>query len=144
MPYSITSDCIGCTLCARNCPVLAIDGALKAQHKINIRRCVSCGVCGRVCQKGAVLDGHGVRCTPVPRGEWEKPVVDRTLCTACAMCVSVCRAEALKIAPPSYHGDIHVYAVLDAPKKCVSCGLCARECPLHAITMQHVAEEAVQ
>lgn len=143
MPYSITSNCIGCTLCAKNCPVLAIDGELKAQHRVNSRRCVACGVCGRVCPKGAVLDEAGNPCSPVPRGAWKKPFIDRGLCSACGMCVAICRAEALKIAPPAYRGDIHVYAILDEPKKCVSCGLCERECPLHAITMRD-AEEVEQ
>lgn len=136
MPYSINENCIGCTLCAKNCPVMAIDGELKQCHRINIRRCVSCGVCGRVCPKGCVVDGYGKLCEPVTRAQWKKPVVNKALCSACGMCVAVCRAEALTIAPPTYHGDIHVFAVLDAPKKCVACGLCERECPLHAITMQ--------
>ncbi len=143
MPYSITKNCIGCTLCAKNCPVLAIDSELKKRHTVNIRRCVSCGVCGRVCKKNAVLDGYGGLCAAVPRSKWKKPVIDTGLCSACGMCVSVCRAEALKIAPPSCRGDIHVYAILDAPQKCVACALCERECPLHAITMQDAEETAL-
>ena len=140
MPYSITNDCIGCTACARNCPVEAIAGAPKQQHVVNRKRCVSCGVCGRVCPKGAVVDGHGNPCAAVPRAQWKKPVIDGGLCSACSMCVTVCRAQALSISPPAFHGDIHVFAMLHEPKKCVGCGLCARECPLHAITMQEVTE----
>lgn len=136
MPYLITENCIGCTACAKSCPVLAISGAPKQRHSVNVKRCVSCGVCGRVCPRGAVLDNRGNPCAPVPRTKWQKPFVDTGLCSACSMCVAICRAGALSIALPSFHGDIHVTALLGAPDKCVGCGLCQRECPLHAITMQ--------
>jgi len=138
MPYFITDACIGCTACARNCPVLAITGAPKQHHSVNIRRCVSCGVCGRVCPVGAILDGHGEPCKKVPKTEWKKPVVDTALCSACGICVTWCRAEALRISPPAFHGDIHVFAELYQPNKCVSCGLCEENCPLHAITLAEV------
>ena len=138
MPYFITDNCIGCTACAKNCPVLAIDGVPKARHTVNIRRCVSCGVCGRVCPKGAVLDGHGNACEAVPRTKWKKPSVDASLCSACGLCAANCRFGALRISPPQFHADIHVFAELSDPKKCVGCGQCALECPLHAITMREV------
>lgn len=136
MPYFITDSCIGCTACAKNCPVLAIDGKPKELHVVNIRRCVSCGVCARVCPKNAVLDGHGNPAQSVPRMKWPKPVVDETLCSACSICVTWCRAEALRISPPKFHGDIHVFAELFQPNKCVACGLCERNCPLGAITLK--------
>ncbi len=138
MPFFITDDCIGCTACAKICPVLAISGEPKQQHKINIRRCVSCGVCGRVCPKSAVLDGHGNLCKSVPRKNWKKPSINTELCSACGICVTWCRAEALRISPPAFHGDIHVFAQLHEPAKCVGCALCEENCPLGAITMAEV------
>lgn len=135
MPYSITEDCIGCTACAKLCPVFAIQGERGARHKVNTRRCVSCGVCGRACPKGAVLDGGGTACAPVPRPRWRKPVIDETLCSACSMCVAVCTAGALAISLPKHRGDIHVFAELAEPKKCVGCALCEAECPLGAVSM---------
>lgn len=137
MPYRITDQCIGCTACAKSCPVEAIKGAPKQQHEINIHRCISCGVCGRICPKGTILDGHGNPCTQVPKKDWKKPVVDTGLCSACGICVSYCRAGALRISAPAFHGDTQVHAELADEKKCVGCGLCQRECPLHAI---HLAE----
>lgn len=138
MPYFITEDCIGCTACAKTCPVLAIEGTPKERHVVNIRRCVSCGVCGRVCPKNAVLDGHGNPCSMVPRKQWEKPVVDTALCSACGICVTWCRAEALRISLPTFRGDIHVFAELFQPNKCVGCSLCEENCPLGAIRMAEV------
>ena len=135
MPFFITGDCIGCSACAKICPVLAISGESKQRYEINIRRCVSCGVCGRVCPKNAVLDGHGNPCKSIPRKNWKKPSIDTKLCSACGICVTWCRAEALRISPPAFHGDIHVFAQLHEPAKCVSCALCEENCPLGAITM---------
>lgn len=138
MAYSIGDLCIGCTICQKNCPVLAISGTLKEKHVINQKRCVECGVCGRVCQKGAVLDASDAPCKSVPKAQWKKPAIDASLCSACSMCVSVCRAGALSIGQPVFRGDIDVTAILSAPEKCVACGLCEMECPLHAIRLQEV------
>lgn len=53
--YSIDpSACRGCTLCARNCPVKAIEGEVKKPHSINTMVCVKCGKCKSVCKFGAV------------------------------------------------------------------------------------------
>jgi electron transport complex protein RnfB len=136
MAYRISEKCIGCTACAGLCPVLAISGERRERHSVNEKRCVECGVCGRVCRNGAVTDGGGNVCVPVPRVAWEKPGIDKKSCTACALCVSVCRAGALSISLPERRGDIHVAAVLSAPAKCVGCGLCGLECPLKLIVMK--------
>ncbi len=54
--YTIDPDkCKGCTICARNCPVGAISGALKEAHTIDTGKCIKCGVCMEKCKFGAVV-----------------------------------------------------------------------------------------
>jgi formate hydrogenlyase subunit 6/NADH:ubiquinone oxidoreductase subunit I len=138
MPYFITDACIGCTMCAKNCPVGAIKGKSKERHIVNSRRCVDCGVCGKVCPKSALVDGKGMIVKKVPRDQWLKPSVDSNACSACSMCVDICTFNCLKITYPKFKGDLKVYASLEKSKDCVGCGLCAGICPLNVIKMEVV------
>jgi NADH:ubiquinone oxidoreductase subunit F (NADH-binding)/(2Fe-2S) ferredoxin len=53
--YEIIPDnCVGCTACARNCPVQCIEGAPKQVHVIDQTRCIKCGKCFEVCRFEAV------------------------------------------------------------------------------------------
>ena len=53
--YSIDEEkCVGCTRCARNCPVEAISGAPKKVHVIDQEKCIKCGKCASVCKFDAV------------------------------------------------------------------------------------------
>jgi NADH:ubiquinone oxidoreductase subunit F (NADH-binding)/NAD-dependent dihydropyrimidine dehydrogenase PreA subunit/(2Fe-2S) ferredoxin len=46
--------CIGCTRCARNCPVDAIAGKARQAHVIDPEICIRCGICAEVCPVDAV------------------------------------------------------------------------------------------
>ncbi len=48
------SKCVGCTKCARNCPVNAISGEVKRPHKIDADKCIKCGKCRDNCNFSAV------------------------------------------------------------------------------------------
>ena len=55
MQYVIDqSVCVGCTACARNCPVNAIQGEKKTPHTINTELCIKCGTCIEKCKFNAI------------------------------------------------------------------------------------------
>ncbi|NOU35740.1 MAG: NADH-quinone oxidoreductase subunit NuoE [Kiritimatiellaceae bacterium] len=52
--YSISDDCIGCTKCAVECPVEAIQGEPYSKFEIDPAVCVRCDNCRKVCPVDAV------------------------------------------------------------------------------------------
>jgi NADH:ubiquinone oxidoreductase subunit F (NADH-binding)/NAD-dependent dihydropyrimidine dehydrogenase PreA subunit len=54
--YEIVPDnCVGCTACARACPVNAISGERKQIHLIDQAICIKCGACMEKCKFDAVI-----------------------------------------------------------------------------------------
>ncbi|MCQ2153227.1 MAG: NADH-quinone oxidoreductase subunit NuoF [Bacteroidales bacterium] len=55
LSYTIDpAKCIGCHLCAKNCPVEAISGELKQPHAIDQSKCIKCGTCMSNCRLHAI------------------------------------------------------------------------------------------
>ncbi len=53
--YIIDAEaCVGCTACARNCPVMAISGERKQPHTIDLSLCIRCGACVPRCKFNAI------------------------------------------------------------------------------------------
>lgn len=53
--YEITEKCIGCGMCARNCPANCIVGEKKSRHVIDQNKCLKCGQCEKTCKFGAII-----------------------------------------------------------------------------------------
>ncbi len=55
MEYVVNPEnCVGCTACARVCPVNAISGERKEIHHINPSICIKCGACKEKCKFDAI------------------------------------------------------------------------------------------
>ena len=53
--YEIDAQkCVGCTACAKVCPVKCISGEVKKVHVIDKNLCIKCGNCFEACRFGAV------------------------------------------------------------------------------------------
>ncbi|MEA1951225.1 MAG: NADH-ubiquinone oxidoreductase-F iron-sulfur binding region domain-containing protein, partial [Planctomycetota bacterium] len=52
--YKINDRCIGCTICAQQCPVGAIAMTPYARHVIDDEKCTRCNICRDACPIGAV------------------------------------------------------------------------------------------
>lgn len=52
--YTVTDDCIGCTLCAQKCPADAIEPVPYEKHFILQENCTRCDTCFQVCPNNAI------------------------------------------------------------------------------------------
>ena len=135
MACVITSDCIGCTACAKVCPTGAITGKKKQIHSIDPELCIECQACGRVCPSEAVHTDQGQIIPRIKKSQWLKPVISVEKCVACENCVDVCPTAALAMKDEQLPLTQN-YAVLAKPRKCVSCNWCVKNCQYDAIRME--------
>jgi len=70
--YILPDKCQGCMICARNCPVKAIEGGKRMVHVIDQDKCINCGICLDVCPPrfSAVVKVSGTKPSNIP----ERPV----------------------------------------------------------------------
>ncbi|MBQ7777818.1 MAG: 4Fe-4S binding protein [Oscillibacter sp.] len=53
-PTIVADKCKGCGKCRKNCPMEAINGAVKQVHTIDAEKCINCGACVGNCPFGAI------------------------------------------------------------------------------------------
>ena len=54
LSYVINEKCVGCGACKRVCPVNAVEGTRKEQHRIDPETCIRCGQCYDACKFDAI------------------------------------------------------------------------------------------
>jgi NADH:ubiquinone oxidoreductase subunit F (NADH-binding)/(2Fe-2S) ferredoxin/NAD-dependent dihydropyrimidine dehydrogenase PreA subunit len=53
----LPEKCVGCTACARICPMHCIEGEPRKTHVIDKSRCIKCGACFNTCKFNAIEKG---------------------------------------------------------------------------------------
>ncbi len=140
MPHFIEDTCVGCTLCAKNCPTDAIYGESKKLFVIQEHLCIDCGICGNVCPVTCITDQLGNYVPKMKVAQKPKAVVIEEGCTGCEACLEVCPVDAIISDDPAAgeaddsFGVFHVCRVI--PDKCIGCELCYKVCPWETIEME--------
>ncbi len=139
-PVQVPSKCVYCTLCAKNCPVgaLTVDRAAKT-WTLDEDACVGCGSCAGSCPKSAILmpgDEPVAVAAPAAPAPAPAPKAEEKSAPAPAP-VEEKKAEEKSVEPPKPRDDGRP---VQDPSKCVYCTLCARNCPVGALTVDRAAK----
>jgi electron transport complex protein RnfB len=136
MAYTITHECVGCSVCMRVCPVDAIIGKPKEQHRIIADICIDCGACGRICPHASVKNPEGQVCERIRiRSRWPKPTFDHQRCMGCTICVEACPTGCIDLKMTRGNRETIRYPFLKNSRNCIGCTFCMLECPVDAVAM---------
>ena len=135
------STCIFCGLCAKNCPVDALEVDRKEKSwKVDEDECIKCGACIDKCPKGSLSFGGAAAAADdaaAPKAAPAKsiPVLKAAEdCIFCNGCANECPADAITVEDASWELD---------EDACLGCGACISACPIDLLEMREAgAEEA--
>lgn len=135
----------------RNFPAENVDAKPGYRGRISYdpEKCINCGTCIKVCSPSSITRTY----EDVEGGKKITYEFDLTSCTFCATCQDFCEQGAIVLTP-----DYHMVArdpkelivrgtrfkkqvgKLEVSDACVFCGLCAKNCPEQAITVDRKAK----
>ncbi len=126
----VSSDCVNCGACARDCRMGTIDP--KKGYASDSGECILCLDCAVDCPKQAISFGSNWR---MDRGWGYDPNRRQALA---ALGASLGGLALLKIAPSAHHPYSHRLRPPAADEEsllaaCVRCGACLRVCPTHGL-----------
>ena len=119
-----SSKCTGCGKCENVCSKAFFKAEDKQKSAIRISSAESGGFDIAVCDQCGVCMGM---CSVIALSRDKNGVVrhDKKACVGCLICIGECLRNFF------FYND-----ELPAPFKCSACGLCARECPAGALTLE--------
>ncbi len=136
MAYTITHECVGCSVCVRVCPVKAIVGKPKKCHQVISDVCIDCGACGRICPHSSVKDPEGRIVERIRiRARWPRPVFDEQRCMGCTICVEACPTGCITLKMDRGTRETIRYPRVKTIGDCIGCGFCEWACPVDAVEM---------
>lgn len=121
------SDCIGCTLCIKACPVDAIIGTHGYMHSVIEQYCTGCELCLVPCPVDCI---EMIETKPYKSAD-EFPGVEMA-CIHCDRCNEICPVDLT--AHDLYHlvQSCNIDAAVDQGlSDCILCGSCDAVCPSH-------------
>jgi Pyruvate/2-oxoacid:ferredoxin oxidoreductase delta subunit len=109
----------------------------------NVRQQVNfiCNCCGCCCE-AMIAARRFANLNPVHTTNF-LPVIDKTACSGCGRCVSVCPVEAVALASANDPQQLKRKQAMLIEEHCLGCGLCARACPGRCIGMTARPERVI-
>lgn len=146
--------CVKCGICIDKCPKKSLSFAEVEEGVVCSDSCVYCTLCAKKCPNEAITVDRANK-------TWE---IDREKCTLCGICIDACPKKSLSIgdinagpcpeavdvpAPTKVEAKAEETAPaeekanngkLTCADSCVYCTLCAKKCPVEAITVDREAK----